>query len=114
MSALGSGEVFEGQLYGLGENRVWLDTHLGRLALDASLLGSVERLEAPASGTPATTLESQPGDRVRVETPGGWLYGRILARNGERITLLTENGGRITLDDPLIEPVGRDSAVVIK
>ena len=42
---------------------------------------------------------------VHVRTPGGLFQGRLLRREDGRVTLLTAEGGQVTLDDAEVEPV---------
>lgn len=109
-TTMASGELFEGNLYGVGSNRVWMEIGPGRIGLDGERVASIERLVAPPNGT---TAEGAPGERVRVRTAGGVLYGHVKSRDGNRVTLVTDKGGRITLVDPVIEPIGRLSGLVL-
>jgi hypothetical protein len=110
------GEVFEGRLYAVGRSHLWLDTDLGRMALDASQMATIEHLSSP-DGTPtlgargSQELDGLP--RVRVRTLGGVLYGRLLGREQRNVTLITDGGARITVESDDIEPapVGRSLIV---
>jgi hypothetical protein len=48
---LDSGEYFEGLLYAVGQNRVWLDLDLGRIAFEAASVRDITRIPMPASTT---------------------------------------------------------------
>jgi hypothetical protein len=106
-----SGEVFEGRLYAVGQDTVWIDTEPGRVGLEG---GAVERiallgdLAVEAGSRPAPT-----GKRVRANVPGGWIYGRILAENGKVITLVSDDGAKVTLNDPEIQSLGSQRAIII-
>lgn len=52
---------------------------------------------------PATPAALDPNARVRVRTPGGLFYGRIVSREGEAITLITDEGARVTVDSTDVE-----------
>jgi hypothetical protein len=107
-----TGEIFEGRLYAVGQNRVWLDTEPGRLGLDGDTVARFERLPVE---NPGVTNLSQivNGKRVAVRVPGGTLYGRVLSMDGGRVTLVTDDGGRVSLVDPVIEPIGTSRAIVV-
>lgn len=111
------GEIFEGRLYAVGQNRIWLDTDLGRLALLSQQVQRIEHLGSPG-GTPGL---GSPGSqelaglpRVRVHTPGGTFYGKVIARDDIRVTLITDEGARVMLESGNIEsaPLGMRSVVV--
>ncbi len=102
----GQGEVFDGQLHSVGEGQVWLETHLGRLALPGAIVQRIERLPDTAQPT-SRGVEAAAGDRVRVRTAGGVLTGRLVARDGDTVTILTESGGRVTLRGAEVEPAER-------
>ncbi len=113
---LRGGEVFEGRLYAVGQGKVWLDTELGRLALVADQVLKLEQLASP-DGTPvlgqagSEVLAGLP--RVRARTPGGMFYGKVTSNDGKTVTLITDEGARITLDAPLIEPVPASRTVIV-
>jgi hypothetical protein len=112
--ALSSGEMFEGGLYAVGEGCVWIDTQYGRMGLAGPRVKSVVQIDAPkgaaASGAPALGgLE-----RVRVKTPGGVFFGKIIDRDGKKTTLVTDDGARLTLDTKDVELLNQAPAVAIK
>jgi hypothetical protein len=41
---------------------------------------------------------------MRVRTPGGLFFGKVLARDDLHVTLLLDSGGRITLESNDVEP----------
>lgn len=110
------GEIFEGRLYAVGQGKVWLDTELGRLALVSDQVQKVEQLASP-DGTPvlgqagSQVLAGLP--RVRVRTPGGMFYGKVTSRDGNTVTLITDDGARITLETPVIESVPASRTVIV-
>jgi hypothetical protein len=67
-------------------------------------------VQAPAATKTATVPEPPP--RVRVRTPGGVFFGQIVARDGKTLTLLTDEGSRITLESDDIEAAPIAKAVV--
>lgn len=112
---LNGGEMFEGRLYAVGDQKLWLDTSLGRMALLGEQVRKIEQLSgdgAPGGGSPnAAELAILP--RVRVRTPGGMLYGKVIARDEATITLITEAGARVTLKSTDVEdaPPGKTTIV---
>ena len=100
------GDVFDGRLDAVGQGQVWLEMNLGSIALAGDTVARIERLPDVA-GQPAKATDTATGHRVRVKTAGGVIFGRVLARDGNRVTILTDAGGRITLVDPEIEPADR-------
>jgi hypothetical protein len=111
------GEVFEGVLYAVGQNRVWLDTDLGRLALLSDQLQRIEHLSS-TGGTPGLGARGSQDlaglPRVRVRTPGGTFYGKVIARDDGTVTLITDEGARILLETKDVEaaPLGSRTVVV--
>jgi len=111
-----SNEIFEGRLYAVGQDRVWIDTEPGRIGLDG---GKVERiLVIPAS---ATVLGGGQGEmvatlgrRARVRVPGGMLYGNVLKVEGDDVTLQLEDGGRVHVQSSDIEDIGSGRAIVVR
>jgi hypothetical protein len=111
------GEVFEGVLYAVGQNRVWLDTDLGRLALLSDQLQRIEHLSS-TGGTPGLGARGSQDlaglPRVRVRTPGGTFYGKVIARDDGAVTMITDEGARILLETKDVEaaPLGSRTVVV--
>ncbi len=100
-----NGEFVEGRLNAVGESRIWLDVKLGRLAFDIAEVRHLVQIVGEQGqplplGTPATA--GLP--RVEVMLPGGSLTGRVLAREGDRVTFLTEEGMRVRVDALEIRP----------
>jgi hypothetical protein len=52
--------------------------------------------------------------RVRVRTPGGMFYGKTLARTDSTITLITDEGARVTLESVDVEPAPLNQTVVVR
>ena len=108
------GEVFDGELYSIGGGEVSLSTHLGRITFSSQQVSKVQRMPELSPANQASS-EGLPGERVRVSTPGGWIHGRLLSRDGARVTLITEGGGRITLEGVEVQPMGqRTSGAFLK
>jgi hypothetical protein len=107
-----SGEVFEGRVYAVGQNLIWLETAPGRVGLDGDAFERYEHLaveDVPESG------DSVPqGELVRVRVPGGFLDGRVLSREAGMTTVVTDTGGRITIADAVVEPLQTSRAKVLK
>lgn len=114
---LHDGEIFEGRLYAVGQHKVWLDTQLGRMALMFDQLERVDQISSPqgtpALGTPGSqALEGLP--RVRVRVPGGMFYGKVTARDERTVTLITDDGARVTLETQDVEPVPATTTVIVR
>lgn len=111
------GELFEGRLYALGQHLVWLDTDLGRMALESRQIARIEHLSSP-DGTPklgsggSQALAGLP--RMRVRTPGGMLYGKVIGRDERSVTLITDTGARITIDTTEIEPAPEKRSLIVR
>ena len=113
---LTGGEVFEGELYAVGEKKVWLETDLGKMAL---LDWQIDRIEHILSSEGAAVLG---GDRaqdlaglksVRVRTAGGVFYGKLLSQEAGDVTLVTQSGARVTLQNAEVEVAGRSTTRLI-
>lgn len=100
---LADGTAFEGRLHSLGEGKVWIENELGRMALLGSQIATLRQLPPLVSAASSAELPALP--QVRVRTPGGVFQGRLLRREDGRVTLLTAEGGQVTLDDAELEPV---------
>lgn len=111
------GEVFEGRLYAVGQSHLWIDTDLGRMALEARQMAHIQHLSSP-DGTPVLgAVGSQELDglpRVRVRTLGGVLYGRLIGRESATVTLVTDGGARITVESREIEPAPIGRSLIVK
>jgi len=108
-----SGDVFEGRLYAVGQNRVWIDAAPGRIGLDGDRVERIELL--PASMQPNANGETAAaGKRVRVRVPGGLLFGRVLKVDGEDVTLLLDDGGKVRVKSADVEELGSGRAVVVR
>lgn len=108
-----SSEVFEGRLVAMGQNRVEVETELGRMGLVGERVERVERLHLDPLEFEGGLHDAARGDLVRAKTVGGVLYGRVLNRKGNQVTLITDGGGKVTLTDPVIEPIGSRRAIVV-
>ncbi len=109
---LQGGEVFEGDLYAVGEKRVWIETGLGRMAL---LEWQIDRIDHVVSGDgPVAADPDLAGLKsVRVRTAGGVFYGKLLSREGDDVTLMTPSGARVTLEGAEVEVAGRSTTRLI-
>jgi len=100
---LADGTSFEGRLHSVGEGKIWLENDLGRMALLGTEIRTLRQLPPLVEAASAQELPELP--LVRVRTPGGLFQGRLLRREAGRVTLLTAEGGQVTLDDAEVEPV---------
>lgn len=109
-------DVFEGRLYAVGENSVWLEGSFGRMGLDHSRISEIERLgsDAPAAGAAKGGDVAAASDRVRVKTPGGLVFGKVVSRDDTKATVVTDAGLRLTVDAKDVEAVTTAPKLVIK
>jgi len=109
---LQGGEVFEGDLYAVGEKKVWLETGLGRMAL---LDWQIDRIDHVVSGDGPVAADAELAGlkSVRVRTAGGVFYGKLLSREGDDVTLMTPSGARVTLEGAEVEVAGRSTTRLI-
>jgi len=105
---LKTGEIFDGRLYAVGQGQVWLETDIGRLALIAK---HVLRIDQSFADKEAKAVDLLP--RMRVRTPGGLFFGKVLSRDEHHVTLRLDGGGRITLESTDIEaaPLGNTRVI---
>jgi hypothetical protein len=84
----------EGRLTAIGQGRVWLETDAGPLEIaNADMRGLEQIADRPPTATPP-----QVPQRQRVRTAGGVFFGRVLARDGRTVTLITDAGTRVTVE----------------
>jgi hypothetical protein len=95
-----TGEIFDGRLYAIGTGQVWLESAIGRLALEGKRVDTIALVTMEEVN--GKTVEDLP--RMRVRTPGGLFFGKVISREDDRVTLLTEDGGKITLVSRDVEP----------
>jgi hypothetical protein len=107
------GDLFEGGLYAVGESQVWLDTPHGRIALPAAKVESIAQIDVPPA-TVAFAASAPKQERVRVRTPGGLLYGRVVLTDDKKTTILTEDGARLTVDTALVERLTEQPRITLK
>lgn len=113
---LGSGEIFEGRLYAVGQKQVWLETELGKMALLSYQVHRVEHILDNSGGVSLGEDGSQDLvglERVRVRTPGGVFYGKVIARDEGSVTLVTDEGARVTLHDVVVDPAGKSATRLV-
>lgn len=109
-----NGEFVEGRLQAVGESRIWLDVKLGRLAFDAiDIRHLVQIVGAQGQPLPLGTQAVAGLPRVEVLLPGGTLTGHVLAREGDRVTFLTEDGMRMRVDALEVRPVANGRSRLI-
>lgn len=111
------GEIFEGRLYAVGQKQFYLDTDLGRMALHSAQIAKIEQLSSPDGTAALGTQGSQYLNglpRVRVRTPGGMLYGKVIGRDDTSLTLITDGGARIRVDATDFEPAPDTNAIIVR
>lgn len=111
------GEIFEGRLYAVGQKQFYLDTDLGRMALLATQIAKIEQLSSPDGTATLGAVGSQYLNglpRVRVRTPGGMLYGKVIGRDDTSLTLITDGGARIRVDATDFEPAPDTNAIIVR
>jgi len=106
---LADATAFEGRLHSIGEGKVWIEGELGRMALLGTQIRTLRQLAPLAQASGQDELPALP--QVRVRTPGGVFQGRLLRREEGRVTLLTAEGGQVTLDDAEVEAVPPGPAI---
>jgi hypothetical protein len=100
-----NGEFLEGRLHAVGEDRIWIDVDLGRMALDAvDLRGLVQIVGQQGAPLPAGSQAIAGLPRVEILLPGGSLVGRIVGREGDEVTFVTETGLRMRVEPLDIRP----------
>ncbi|MEM8710579.1 MAG: hypothetical protein AAGG01_06475 [Planctomycetota bacterium] len=102
-----AGETVDGRLHGVGDERIVLDTKLGRMTLDARRATRIDRLGGGSRKelrSPSESFASTKGlDRVKVRAAGGVFYGHLVAQTETKVTLLLDGGVRVTLDSTEVE-----------
>jgi hypothetical protein len=109
-----SGDVFEGRLYAVGQERVWIDARPGRIGIDGERVERIEVLPPQSSGQASTAEPQVGGKRVRVRVAGGMLYGRVLKTEGEDVTLALDDGGRVRVKAGDVQELGPGRAIVVR
>ena len=96
---LRAGELFTGRLYAMGEGRVWINNDdFGQMGLDGSKVVKILRLVSDGGDPGDTGVEDLAGlESIRVKTPGGILVGKVITRNEQQTTIVTDDGARVTL-----------------
>ncbi|MFT4542073.1 MAG: hypothetical protein ACI841_004202 [Planctomycetota bacterium] len=97
-----SGEVLVGRLWAVGQERIWVETKLGRLSLEASDVLRLERMVGEGVGDVNSDHAIAGLPRVRVWVPGGVIIGHQLSRDGDKVVILTDEG-RMRLRSDRIE-----------
>jgi hypothetical protein len=109
------GETIEGRLHGIGQNYVWLNTNLGRLSVPSRRVERVERLDPNQYSAEVKSVQDYTKlPKVRVRMKGGVITGYELAREGNRITIRTEKGHKMTLVSDDIQSATSHKATGIK
>jgi len=108
-----TGDLFDGRLYAVGQNRVWIDAAPGRIGLDGDHVERIDVLPPTPPGSQASE-EVVAGKRVRVRVPGGMLVGRVLKVDGENVTMQLDDGGKVHVKSADVEDIGSGRAVVVR
>ena len=94
------GELFEGRLVAVGQNRAWVETGLGTMSLDGERIDRIEKLDPTqldAQGQESRVHKYSGRPRVRVLAPGGVFSGHLISQEGDSVTLWVDEGFKITL-----------------
>lgn len=108
------GEAIAGRLHSVGQNKIVLDTNLGRMTLDAKRADRIDRLgntARAAANLKAAASDTRGLEHVRVKTKGGTFYGHLVAQKGEQVTLILKGGNRITVQSTEVAPAGRQRSI---
>jgi hypothetical protein len=115
---LKSKDVFEGRLYAVGENSVWLEGPYGRMGMDITRIATVEKVGGGAAGATgggdAKVGAFALNERVRVPTQNGPVYGRVLSAEGTMTKIVTDDGIKMSAETKLVERVESLPKVVVK
>ncbi|MEZ6018684.1 MAG: hypothetical protein R3F17_00890 [Planctomycetota bacterium] len=110
-----AGETIEGRLHGLGQGYVWLENNLGKMTVPARRIERIERIDPNQyRDDRSTQMDYTKLPKVRVRMKGGVFVGYQLAREGNRITIRTEQGAKLTLVSDDIRPAGSYKAVGLR
>lgn len=111
-ATLNSGELFEGTLYAVGEECVWLDTSYGRMGLSGARVKSVVRIDVPKDPSKPDAPKTPQPERVHIKTPGGTVAGQLLEDDGKHAIVLTDSGARVTVDSASVQRLGEQAPAV--
>jgi hypothetical protein len=111
-------EIFQGRLYAMGEGRVWINNErFGQMGLEGAKVQKILRIDVDDdSPVPGESGSENLGglESVRVKTPGGILFGKVIARDEVRTTIVTEDGTRVTLASDQVEFLNEAPTVALK
>ncbi|MEM9380943.1 MAG: hypothetical protein AAGB93_13405 [Planctomycetota bacterium] len=101
------GESIDGRLHAVGQNKVVLDTKMGRMSIDGRRTDRIDRLSTSTRNmqAPSKTGSTAGLQRVRVKAKGGVFYGHLVSQEGDQVTLLLDEGFRLTLTSTDVVPV---------
>lgn len=103
---LDNGEFFEGVLYAVGQNRVWLDMDLGRISFEGATVREITPMpKEAAAGSKQKGPDLSGLPHVEVRLPGGWITGRLVGREGPMVTLVTDTGIRMVVETDEVRPI---------
>ena len=108
-----SGEVLIGRLWAVGQDRIWVETSLGRLTLESRHIVKLERMDGKGTGEIAGDNSLAGLPRVRVWVAGGVIVGHQVSRVGDEVVLLTD-GGRLKLKSDRIESANTRRTTVMR
>jgi hypothetical protein len=111
-------EIFHGRLYAMGEGRVWINNEsFGQMGLEGAKVQKILRIDTadPTPGAGRAASDELNGlESVRVKTPGGILFGKVIARDEERTTIVIKDGTRVTLASNQVEFLDEVPSVALK
>lgn len=113
---LKNGEHLQGRLHAVGQGQVSVDIALGRMAVDYSDISEMVQIrEADLNKKPSNGLPEETSGLMYVsaKVPGGYLCGWLVQRADGKLTLITEEAKKITVDDDGFEPISKGRARVV-
>jgi hypothetical protein len=113
---LKNGEHFQGRLYSVGQGEVRMDIALGRMSVDYSDVSEiVQIMEADLTKKPANGMPEETAGLLYVtaKVPGGYITGWLVQRAEGKLTLITAEAKKVTVEDDGFEPVPKGGARVV-
>jgi len=113
---LKNGEHLQGRLHSVGRGYVSMDIALGRMSVDYSEVREiVQILDADLNKKPSNGLPEETAGLLYVtaKVPGGYLTGWLVQRAEGKLTLITEQAKKVTIEDDGFEPISKNRARLV-